>query len=460
MAGMFDELVVAPTTSIEDVFRCLNKNKKGIVFIGDRNGRILGCVTDGDIRRQLLVKNDLSVAVSTFMNQEFVRVPSTASRENILKLLDHGTRIVPVLDSDGRLLQICSRDDFRLQDSSEFFSRARAPARISFGGGGSDLTQYFLDQGGAVISGTIARYAHATLQLRSDQVVRIYSHDLDCSVEAGSVGDLEFDGELDLIKAVVRLIQPNFGFELDVGADFPVGSGLGGSASIAAAIIGCFNETRINPWTRHEIAEMAFQAERLSLNIPGGWQDQYAAVFGGFNYMEFSADDNLIVPLRLDHEILRELEANIMLCHTGRNHNSGAIHSDQSARVKDSAEVRAAIKRQKDMTLEMRKRLLRGDILGYGRLLDEAWNNKRQMSNLISNKELDRVYETAIRAGALGGKILGAGGGGYFMFFVSPFERLAVCQALEGLRYNSERILFDVDGLTSWKSRFQKSSPQ
>src|SRR6185437_10477216 len=154
MAGMFDELVVAPTTSIEDVFRCLNKNKKGIVFIGDRNGRILGCVTDGDIRRQLLVKNDLSVAVSTFMNQEFVRVPSTASRENILKLLDHGTRIVPVLDSDGRLLQICSRDDFRLQDSSEFFSRARAPARISFGGGGSDLTQYFLDQGGAVISGT------------------------------------------------------------------------------------------------------------------------------------------------------------------------------------------------------------------------------------------------------------------------------------------------------------------
>lgn len=456
MTGMFEDLLVAPTTSIADVFRRLNENKKGIVFIADADRHILGCVTDGDIRRQLLVKNDLSVAVSAFMNKEFVHASSSTSREHILKLLDHGVTAVPVLDQKGRLLQICSRENFRLQDDTEFFSRARAPARISFGGGGSDLTHYFLDRGGAVISATIARYAHATLRLRSDRVIRIHSHDLDCSVEGGSVSALDFNGELDLIKAVVRLIGPEFGFELDVSADFPVGSGLGGSASVAVAIIGCFNEMRINPWTRHEIAEMAFQAERLSLNIPGGWQDQYAAAFGGFNYMEFSAEENLIVPLRLDQEILRELEASIVLCHTGRSHNSGLIHSDQNERMKESAEVQSAIRRQKEMTVEMRKRLLRGDIVGYGRLLNDAWINKRQMSALISNDELDRVYQVAVKAGALGGKILGAGGGGYFVFFVSPFERLSVSRALAKLRYNSERILFDTDGLTSWKMRSPK----
>lgn len=453
MVNISDDILVAQGTSIEEVFRHLNENKKGIVFVVDESRRALGCLTDGDIRRQLLVHNDLSVAVSTFMNRDFVRATATTPREHILKLLDNGIHVVPMLDGEGRIVQLCSRDDFGLEGETSVFVRSRAPARISFGGGGSDLTHYFLDQGGMVISATIAKYAHASLRQRSDGAVRIRSNDLNCTVEAASVEALAFDGQLDLIKSIVKLIRPGFGFELDVSADFPVGSGLGGSASIAVAIIGCFNGFRTHAWTRHQIAEMAFQAERLILNIPGGWQDQYAAAFGGFNYMEFSADENLIIPLRLESQTLRELEACFLLCHTGRSHDSGAIHSDQKARTKNSAEVQAAIRRQKEMTVEMKKRLLRGDVYGYGRMLHEAWLYKRQMSSLISDDSLDSVYQAAIEAGALGGKILGAGGGGYFLFFTPPFERHNVSAALEKLGYTSERVLFDCDGLTSWKMR-------
>lgn len=444
---------IAQSASIEEALRRLDDNSLGIVFAADDSGRIVGCLTDGDIRRQLLASNDLTVAISTFMNTEFVRADASATREQILKLLDHRVHLVPLLDKDGRLAGLCSRDDFRLQGEVEVFARARAPARISFGGGGSDLTHYFFDQGGMVISTTITKYAHASMRRRRDATVRIYSHDLKCTVETKNIAALEYDGKLDLIKSVVRLIDPDFGFELEVGTDFPVGSGLGGSAALAVAIIGCFNELRSDPWTRHQIAEMAFQSERLSLNIPGGWQDQYAAAFGGFNYMEFSADENLIVPLRLEPRILRELEASTILCYTRKNHNSGLIHKDQKQRVLSSEIAQKAVERQKDMTMEMRRRLLRGDIDGYGRLLHDAWQAKRAMSALISDAETDRIYDHAIAHGALGGKILGAGGGGYFMFFAPPFERYRISNALAELGYECERVCFDEDGLVSWKMR-------
>jgi D-glycero-alpha-D-manno-heptose-7-phosphate kinase len=457
MAEFSENILIAQNASIEDVFLRLNDNKKGIVFVVDDARRALGCLTDGDIRRQLLVHSDLSLAVSTFMNRTFVRATAATPREHILKLLDNGIHIIPMLDGEGRIIQLCSRDNFHLGEDASVFARARAPARISFGGGGSDLTHYFLDSGGMVISATIAMYAYASLRLRADNTIRIYSHDFDYTVEAADINALEFNGQLDLIKSVVRLIRPASGFELDISADFPVGSGLGGSASIAVAIIGCFNELRARPWTRHQIAEMAFQAERLILNIPGGWQDQYAAAFGGFNYMEFSADENLIIPLRLESQTMRELEASILLCHTGRSHDSGAIHCDQKTRTKESADVQAAIRRQKEMTVEMKKRLLRGDVYGYGRMLHEVWLNKRRMSSMISDDHLDQVYQTAIEAGALGGKILGAGGGGYFLFFAPPFERHSVSTALAKLGYGSARVLFDDDGLTSWKTREPES---
>jgi D-glycero-alpha-D-manno-heptose-7-phosphate kinase len=445
---------IPATASIEDAFRQLNSNRIGILFAEDASSRIIGCVTDGDIRRQLLLDGDLSVPLSTFLNTSFVWARAGTSREQILKLLDHRVRFVPILDDQRRLVGICSRDEFAADGESEVFARGRAPARITFGGGGTDLTHFFVDQGGVVINATINKYAHATLRKRADSSVRIYSHDLKTIVEAASPAELKLDGTLDLLVAVVKLIQPTFGFEMEVAADFPVGSGLGGSASVAAAVIGCFNEFRSDPWDRHQISEMAFQAERLIMNIPGGWQDQYATVFGGFNYMEFTADHNAILPLRLGQKAVAELEEALVLCYTGRAHDSGAIHRDQRARlVAPESKSRDGGSRKKELTLEMKHKLLRGDVYGYGKLLHEAWLLKRQDSPMVTDNELDRIYSLATANGALGGKILGAGGGGYFLLFVPPFQQYRVFEALSQQGYRCERVMFDESGLKSWRNR-------
>ena len=449
-----ENICISSTASIQDAFRQLNSNRMGILFAEDASSRIVGCVTDGDIRRHLLMDDDLNVQLCSFMNTGFVWARAGTSREQILKLLDHRVQLVPILDDEQQLIDICSRDEFAADTESEVFARCRAPARITFGGGGTDLTHFFVDQGGVVINVTINKYAHATVRKRADSSVRIYSHDLKRTVEAVSLADLKTDGVLDLLVSVVKLIKPTFGFEMEVAADYPVGSGLGGSAAVAAAVIGCFNEFRSDPWDRHQISEMAFQAERLILSIPGGWQDQYATVFGGFNYMEFSADHNVILPLRLDQKTVAELEEALVLCYTGRSHDSGAIHRDQRARLMaPESNASNSGSKKKELTLEMKRKLLRGDVYGYGKLLQEAWLLKRQDSPMITDSEIDQIYSRAMANGALGGKLLGAGGGGYFLFFVPPFQQYRVVDALSQQGYRCERIMFDEFGLRSWRTR-------
>ncbi len=453
-------VTIAETETIEEAFRRLNANMLGILFAQDAGGRVVGAVTDGDIRRKLLSGTSIAEQVATCVNRNFVWALSGGPREQILKLLDQRVHVVPILDSERRLVDVFSRDLFQLNEESEVFARARSPVRISFSGGGTDLTHYFVDNdGGSVINATIAMYAHATLRRRNDGRIRIYSHDFKQTVEVDNLAALGSDGELALIKSVIRLIKPPYGFDLDVSADFPVGSGLGGSAVVSSAIIGCFNEFRSDQWDRHEIAEMAFQAERLMLNIPGGWQDQYATVFGGFNHMEFSSDQNTIVPLRLDSNIIAELEESLILCYTGFNHDSGSIHQDQKTQH-ESRDAVAAAARQKEVTREIRRHLLRGRLLDCGRLIDEAWHAKRRLSAKISSNELDAIYELAKANGAVGGKLLGAGGGGYFIFFVRPFERYPLITALEDKGLRCSRISFEENGLRTWKSRIPAESTQ
>ncbi|MCS6761551.1 MAG: CBS domain-containing protein [Candidatus Devosia symbiotica] len=446
------KFTVTAVATIGEVLKRIDANKSGIVFLVDKASRVIGAITDGDIRRRLLVNSTLEDAIASCVNHHFVSASQGADRESILKLLDDRIHTVPILDADGRLVDVYSRERFRLEEEQEIFSRARAPARISFGGGGTDMTRYFSQNGGAVINATITLYAHATLRRRSDRSVRLYSHDLREVVDAASVGDLAFDGHLDLLKSAVKLIDPPYGFELEVAADFPVGSGLGGSAVVTTAIIGCFNEFRSDHWNRHQIAEMAFQSERLMLNIPGGWQDQYATVFGGFNYMEFTADDNEVMPLRLHRDVLRELEESMVLLHTGQNRSAEFVHDEQARRsVIQSTED--AARRLKEITQEMKKCLLRGRLAGYGELLNDAWDAKRALSPAIASSSFDEIYSFAIRCGAVGGKLLGAGGGGYFVFFVKPFKRMKFLTAMEEHGYHCMRLYFDDCGLQSWRVR-------
>jgi D-glycero-alpha-D-manno-heptose-7-phosphate kinase len=234
------------------------------------------------------------------MNVDFVWADHSTPRESLLKQLDSRIRAIPLLDNTRKLKSVVTRDNMPRQSEGRVYSRARAPVRISFGGGGSDLTNYFIDDLGAVINTTISLYSHATLRLRDDSKVKVISRDLGAVLSANSLEEtLHQSGSFGLIQALLKVVYPEFGFELHLHSDFPMCSGLGGSAVVSAAVLGCFNQFRKDRWDAHELAELAFQAERMHLGIAGGWQDQYASVFGGFNFMEFRMEQNIIHPLRI-----------------------------------------------------------------------------------------------------------------------------------------------------------------
>lgn len=449
-----DQFLVNSNDTISDAFKKIDNNLHGIIFIQDNSGKVIGVATDGDIRRGLLADATKDSPISECMNRSFVSALDTDPREKILKLLDNVINVIPVLDEAGKLCDIVTKKFFPIQKERRIVARAKSPVRISFGGGGTDLTHYFLSRGGVVLNSTINMYSHASLRKRNDGKIIIDSHDLDKRVEVDSIKDLFETKGFELISAAIELIKPEFGFELEIHSDFPVGSGLGGSSVVLSTIFGCFNHFREDRWDNYEIAEMAFQAERIFMDMAGGWQDQYATVFGGFNFMEFNKEGNVVHPLRIPKKTILELEENLILCHTKIAHQSGNIHDHQKKEFKNKEEMMQKLaERSKDLTYQMKADLLKGKLRSMGKKLDEMWRIKRQFSDKISDNYLDEVYQCAYENGALGGKLLGAGGGGYFLFYVEPFKRLKLIKALGKFDIDIVPVRFDNEGLQSWTVR-------
>ena len=439
--------------SLREALELIDKNQSGTIFVIDRDNIVIGVVTDGDIRRKLLKGVQLDDGLESIYNDNFISFDISTSRETLIKKLDTVVSVIPLLDSKGRLVDIASRKHYPITKEEKIFSQSRAPVRISFGGGGSDLTHYFDKEQGAVINCAISIYSHATLKKRNDKNITIKSSDLKTTLTAENLEDaINQKGSFGLIQSVIKLINPDFGFELSLYSDFPMKSGLGGSATLAAAILGCFNQFRTDPWDQYEMAELAFQAERLDLGIAGGWQDQYASVFGGFNFLEFKKDQNIVHPLRIPKDVLLQLEESLILCDTGTIHESGDIHSDQKDKMKD-AEISKLVKSNVDLCYKMRNQLLRGKLDDFGLSLNEAWQAKRKFSSKISSPELDSIYENAIANGAIGGKLLGAGGGGFFIFFVKAEKRFLLIEHLLSSGLTPTNFKFESEGMQSWKVR-------
>ncbi|MER2492172.1 CBS domain-containing protein [Catenovulum sediminis] len=451
-----DLFQIVESATLRDALEKIEKNHKGFILATDDEKRVVGLATDGDIRRCLLSGGSLTGSVSDCLNRDFVWAPSNISREALLKQLDHCIRNVPLLDEQQRLISIASRDWLPPQDEMPIYARARAPVRVSFGGGGSDLTHYFANADGAVINCTLALYSHATLKTRNDRKIIIKSHDLKHTLKADCLEEAyNSDGPFTLIISLLRTINPEYGFEMDLHSDFPMNSGLGGSAVICAVVLGCFNQLRLDKWDLHELAELAYQAERLHMGVAGGWQDQYASVFGGFNFMEFRMEQNIVHPLRIPPDVLLELEECLVLCDSAISHNSGDIHDHQKLSMGQQV-VAEKVEENVALTYEMRNNLLRGRLHCFAKNLDKAWYLKRQFSSKISNAELDKIYEVAKQNGAIGGKLLGAGGGGFFLFYVPAFKKLDLINALESFGKKTQQFRFEPDGLKSWTVREEK----
>lgn len=452
-----DHFQIGESATLRDALARIESNHHGIILTVSGDGVVVGLATDGDIRRRLLAGASLDESIASCSNHEFVWADEQTPREMLLKQLDHRIRVIPLLDSERRLAGMVSRDQLPVQPELPIYARARAPVRISFGGGGSDLTHFFAGEGGAVINTTISLYSHATLRPRKDERIIVRSRDLRATLEADNLLQaLGKPGPFGLIQALLKTVQPEFGLELFLDSDFPMNSGLGGSAVVSAAVLGCFNQFRRDQWDAHELAELAFQAERVYLGVAGGWQDQYATVFGGFNFMEFRMDSNIVHPLRISPDVLLELEESLVLFDTGIGHQSGDIHQDQREQMKQEA-TRRQVQSNVELTYRMRNHLLRGRLLQFGQALHEAWQLKRQLSSKISSPRLDELYELARQHGAVGGKLLGAGGGGFFVFYAPPFRKHDLIAGIEDAGLRIRPFRFEPDGLRAWTAREGKT---
>lgn len=333
--------------------------------------------------------------------------------------------------------------------------RSKAPLRVSFAGGGTDVPPYPSLHGGCVLNATIDKFAFGSLRPRNDRRVRIESIDFDLQVEFDVTDELKFDGKLDLAKAAIRHLgaMDSEGFDIFLHSEAPPGSGLGSSSALMVALVGLLREFKRLPLGNYEIAEKAYIIERQDLGISGGKQDQYAATFGGFNFIEFESDRTIVNPLRIDREIINELEHNLLLCYTGKTRRSDHIIDDQTQRLtSNTGETPLALARQKELAIAMKNALLMNRLDDFGDLLDAAWQTKKKMSNRISNPQIDECYDVARGKGALGGKITGAGGGGFMMFYCEFEKKHKVAEALRALGAIPTEFAFEPNGVQTWKT--------
>lgn len=445
------KLTVPDSTTVNDAIGIIEVNSIQTAFIVDENQILLGIITNGDIRRFLLAGGNIHDRVEFALNRNFKFVRAEAPREECLKLFDLGYSVVPRLDDDGRLIELLtpnSQQNFALTD--KVVVRSRAPARLSFAGGGTDLTYHFSKLTGFVLNAAIARYAMTTLIPRETADIDIYSHDLGTHRHFSSPRAMFEEVQQDLITTTVSLIKPEFGFELYIASEFPIGSGLGGSSAVVVSILSAFNEFLANRWSAYEIAELAFEAERIRFKISGGWQDQYASTFGGFNLIEFTADRNNVNSLRVNEDIICELEQSLILFDTGYDHNSGDLHATQKQQM-NNANGEEKLKQLSEFCLKMNRALARHELKKFGEGLHQAWLLKKETSSQITNIWIDSIYNAATEAGALGGKLLGAGRGGHMLFFIPPEFRSRVVGALQPFGCKPDIIRFDTKGAHAWR---------
>jgi len=335
--------------------------------------------------------------------------------------------------------------------------RAKAPLRISFCGGGTDVSPYMEERGGVVLSATIDRYAYSTVRPKRGTGLTVRSLDYGIVVFHDDIRrPLPYDGNLDLAKAAINRMnirKGGSGLELYIHADAPPGSGLGSSSTLVVALLSALSLWKRVPMTNYEIAEMAFRIERSDLGIHGGKQDQYSAAFGGLNFIEFTRDSTIVNPLRLTQETLNELEYNLLLCNIGGTRLSGGIIEKQVKNYVDGkAGVLSAMDELKQITIAMKNSLLRGRVHDFGAYLHQAWENKKRMANAISSPRIDEIYELARKKGALGGKITGAGGGGHMLFYCPFDKKHRVRDAVEKHGVVSIPFHFEPFGCQSWEA--------
>jgi D-glycero-alpha-D-manno-heptose-7-phosphate kinase len=337
--------------------------------------------------------------------------------------------------------------------------RSRAPLRIGLAGGGTDVSPYSDIYGGAILNATIDLYASASLEPLENGKIEFVNDGSGRTLIVDAAKELTLVPEFELFIGVYNRLVRQFdlgalSFRLTSVIEAPQGSGLGTSSTIVVSLIGAFVEWLNLPLGKYDIAHLAYEIERVELNMSGGKQDQYAATFGGINYIEFFDNDKVIVnPLQLKPEIVNELEFNLLLYFTDTQRLSATIIDEQVQNVKDkNSRSVDAMHNLKAQAHQMKDALLRGELHKIGEVLNFGWQNKKEMAKSISNPLIDTIYQTAIHHGATGGKISGAGGGGFMFFYCPRVTKMKVARSIEALGGRMQSFKFTQQGLVTWKA--------
>lgn len=336
--------------------------------------------------------------------------------------------------------------------------RSKAPLRLGLAGGGSDVSPYSEMYGGLILNATINLYAYCTIEETTDGLITIMSYDSHCFRNYPVTRYLLIDGEASLIKGVYNRIITDFhlearSFRVTTYNDAPAGSGLGTSSTMVVCILKAFVEWLGLPLGDYEISRLAYEIERKDLGLSGGKQDQYAAAFGGFNYMEFLQDDLVIVnPLKIKRWIVDELESSMVLYYTGASRSSAAIIDEQKKNTLNGNQTAIeAMHRIKQSAVDMKLALLKGDMTEFAHIIGQAWEDKKKMADVVTNPMIQEAFDVALAAGAKAGKVSGAGGGGFIMFVVDPVGRSKVIEALQLLDGDVIPFQFSDGGAHGWK---------
>ena len=336
--------------------------------------------------------------------------------------------------------------------------RSKAPLRLGFAGGGSDVSPFSDMFGGNVLNATINLSAYCTIESLRLPVLQVNAADAGIRTEIPlgtgpiNTGDLLLDG---VYNRIIRDFGPvpAPGFSITTYNDAPAGSGLGTSSTMVVCILKCFAEWMGIPLGNYELARLAYEIERKDLLLAGGKQDQYAAAFGGFNFMEFLPSDLVIVnPLRIKDWIVEELEASLLLYFTGRSRKGADIIEKQQQATRAGVDtVVEAMRRIKQSAIDMKLALLQGDMASFARIMGAAWEDKKQMADGITNPVIQEAFDVALSAGAISGKVSGAGGGGFMMLMVPPEKKPAVSEAMAALPGKVVPFQFTDKGTVAWK---------
>jgi D-glycero-alpha-D-manno-heptose-7-phosphate kinase len=360
-------------------------------------------------------------------------------------------------DAFGAKIAIAIDSRARPRQGHGLSVRARAPLRLGFAGGGTDLSPYCDTHGGAILNATISRYAYANLSFRGDHQLCFSAHDVKHEDIVPLAPELPLDSGLILHRAVYnRIVRDYLGGQMHAltvtsTVDAPPGSGLGASSALVVALVEAYRSAFSLPLGTYDVARLAFQIERIDADLAGGRQDQYAAAFGGVNYMEFLPGDRVIVnPLRISNSYLCEFESSIIICFTGQSRASAIIQDQVKAATENNHSAVEALNQLKSDAVEMKQALLGGNIQYVAQILNRSWKAKRRTSKAVSNSKVEEIFELGRNNGAVAGKVSGAGGGGFLMFMTQPEHRYRLVTALNDAGSLAMPIQFTEEGAESW----------